>query len=214
MILLTSAKMPEGLDKNTLASAVSLMFPSPENRDFIERMREKTLESSACESLFALTLLYEQIRDLPQTHGDTKDLVFLRNPMGKPYFKDSDIRFNVSHSKGFVVCAAAVGEELGVDVEASLITPERAERLSKRYFSEEEQTEISKHPEIFARKWTEKEARAKFSGESIEKILSQDKISPFSEIKSSIRLHRYTFEEHPVTLCTKRDFSTIIYTVQ
>ena len=78
MILLTCVKMPDGLDKDTLASAVSLMFPNPENREFIEKMREKTLDSSACESLFALSLLYEQIKDLPQTDIDTEKLIFSR----------------------------------------------------------------------------------------------------------------------------------------
>ena len=35
MILLTSAKMPDGLDKHTLASAVGLMFPKEENREYL-----------------------------------------------------------------------------------------------------------------------------------------------------------------------------------
>ena len=213
MILLTATKIPEGLDKDTLATAVSLMFPDSENCEFIEKMRDKTCEGSACESLFALALLYEQIKEF-YSPSDTSKLIILRNAMGKPYFKDSDIKFNISHSKGYVACACAIGEELGVDIEASEISPERVERLAKRYFSDSEYSEIKERPEIFARRWTEKEARAKFLGESVEKILSNDKNQHNSCDSEKICLHRFTVDNIPITLCTKRDFSTIIFTVQ
>ena len=214
MILLTAARMPEGLDKDTLAMTVLLLFPSPENEEYIEKLRSKTHTPSACESLFALALVYEQLRELTGCVGDTSNLILARNKMGKPYFKDSDIRFNVSHSKGYVVSAVSVGEELGVDVEASNITPERAERFAKRYFSDQEQSEILNSPELFARKWTEKEARAKFLGKSVENILSQDKTSTGPRSFDDIYLHQFSIDGHPITLCTKRDFSTISFTVQ
>ncbi len=213
MILLTAAKMPDGLDKNILADAVGLMFSNPENKKYIEDIRRRANGSSACESLFALALLYEKIRELP-CYIDTSELIFGRNECGKPYFKDSDVKFNISHSKGYVACAVSLGEELGVDIEAAEISRERAERLAKRYFCEEEQKEILKNHEIFTRKWTEKEAKAKFSGGSVGNILSSDKIiEEFSNLDQII-LHKFSFDNTPITLCTKRDFSTIIFSVQ
>lgn len=214
MILLTAAKMPDGLDKSILATAVGMMFPNPENKEYFDEIRNRALDRSACESLFALALLYEQIRELAGVTVDASELIFSRSEMGKPYFRDSEIKFNISHSYGYVVCAISVGEELGVDVEASEISPERAEKLAKRYFSEQENQEIARDSEIFARKWTEKEAEAKFFGESVGNILLKDKnlqnVANFSEI----RLHRFSFGKIPLTLCTKKDYSTIIFTVQ
>ena len=134
--------------------------------------------------------------------------------MGKPYFKDSEVKFNLSHSKGYVACAVSIGVELGIDIEASEISGERAKKLAKRYFSEEEQNEVLKKHEIFARKWTEKEARAKFFGESIGNILYNDKTCAKNPFFDQIVLHKFSFGDIPITLCTKRDFSTIIFTIQ
>ncbi len=213
MILLTCAKMPDGLDNNTLASAVGMMFPNPENEEYLEAIRRRANDVSACESLFALALLYEQIFSLPCPPVDMSELVFARNEYGKPYFKSSEIKFNISHSHGYVACAASIGEELGVDIEASPMTAERAERMAKRYFCGREQQEIAKHPEVFARKWSEKEAKAKFFGESVGNILSIDKNSPNNTYFENLSLHKFSFENIPITLCTKRNFSTIIFAV-
>lgn len=213
MILLTCAKMPDGLDKNTLAAAVGYMFSNPENNNYLEEIRTRASNISACESLFALALLYEQIKDLP-CRIDTSKLIFTRNECGKPYFHNSDVRFNLSHSKGYVACAASLGEELGVDIEATQFPPERIEKLAKRYFCESEQEEIASSSQIFARKWTEKEAKAKFFGESVANILLQDKNSSNFDDFDKIRLHRYSIGEIPISLCTKGDFSTIVFTVQ
>ena len=213
MILLTSAKMPDGLDKDTLATAVSLMFPNPENKEYFEAIRSRSDDVSACESLFSLALLYEQILSLPRP-TDTAELIFARGELGKPYFKSSEIKFNISHSHTYVASAVSLGEELGVDIEASQMTAERAVRMAKRYFSKEEQEEIADAPEIFRRRWTEKEARAKFFGESIGNLLTTDKNSPEGADLESLSLHKFTFGNIPITLCTKRNFSTITFSVQ
>ena len=214
MILLTCARMPDLLDKNTLAIAVGLLFPAPENQSYIEEIRNRKDDFSACESLFALALLYEQLRELPCPPIDPSSLIFARNEFGKPDFQDSDVKFNISHSKGYVACAVSVGEELGVDVEASDIPPERACKLAERYFCKSDSITVKKAPHIFSQIWSEKEARAKFFGNSIGNILSSDKNSNCNEAIEDIVLHRFKFGKIPVTLCTKRDYSTIIYTVQ
>ena len=214
MILLTASKIPQGLDKDTLAEAVRLMFPNPENREYIDEIQSRANRDSACESLFALAMLYDGIVELPTEGADPSELVFARSKMGKPYFKASKIKFNVSHSKGYVAVALSLGEELGVDIEASEIPPERARRLAERYFSRDEIKIVEGSPKKFAQMWTEKEAKAKFLGESIGNILSIDKKSANPEEFCDISLHRFKIGEIPISLCTKRHFSTIKFTIQ
>lgn len=214
MILLTCTKMPVGLDKNTLAYTVGLLFPHPDNREYIETIRSRANPQSACESLFALALLYEQICELPCPPVNMSALIFARNEFGKPYFKDSDLRFNVSHSNGLVACALSQGEELGLDLEASEIPPARAKKLAARYFNEAEQQSVANHPEIFARLWSEKEAKAKFFGTSIGNILSDDKITGSHPRCPAVYFHRFSYQNIPITLCTISAYSTISFTFQ
>ena len=167
MILLTAAKMPSELDKNTLSCAVRSMFSNPLNESYINEISSRANESSAVESLFALALLYDLILSLPCHNTHPSSLVLARAEGGKPYFKDSEIKFNVSHSKGYVACAVSFGEELGVDIEASDVSHERAKKLAKRYFNEAEAERSKISPKIFKRYWSEKEAKAKFLGISL-----------------------------------------------
>ena len=212
MILLTSAKMPDRLEKHTLASAVGLMFPNKSNREYLEKI-ENRADIPACESLFALALLYEQILSLPR-YVDTSNLVFERNVMGKPYFRDSDVKFNISHSHGYVACATSLDEDVGVDIEASHISDERAAKLAQRYFSESDSSAILSAPHKFARIWSEKEAKAKFLGESLTSLLEKEKKIHENPSLNEIKLHSFSHGEIPVTLCTKRTFSTICYCIQ
>ena len=212
MILLTSAKMPDGLDKHVLASAVGLMFSNESNREYIEKI-ESRADIPATESLFALALLYEQILTLP-CPVDASSLVFERSAMGKPYFKDSDVKFNISHSHGYVSCAVSLGEELGVDIEASEIGEERATKLAQRYFGDDDFSAVSSSPENFVRIWSEKEAKAKFFGDSLTNLLEKEKKIHENPDLAEITLHKFSHGDIPVTLCTKRSFSTICYYIQ
>ena len=208
MILLTAAKMPDGLDKNTLANAVRLMFPNPDNNTYISEIQNRSNDTSACESLFALALMYDLLSSLLCPPPNTSDLIFSRTENGKPYFANSSIKFNLSHSKGYVACAVSDGEELGIDIEASLLTQDRARKLADRYFIPSEADYISSHPEAFVRLWCEKEAAAKFFGESVGNILSKNKIAGSNNQNANLRFHNFSINEIPILLCTKRDYST------
>ena len=212
MILLTSARLPDSLSRHALSATVRLLFPNEGNREYFEGI-DKRADLPATESLFALTLLYDQIRMLPIAI-DTAKLVFARSELGKPYFVDSPVKFNVSHSKGYVAVAVSLGEELGVDVEASALPRERAVKIAERYFSADEQKIVQNDAKSFSRLWSEKEAKAKFLGESIGNLLSIEKKSDFSGDFDNLKLHRFKIDDFPITLCTKRDFSTITFTVQ
>ena len=86
---------------------------------------------------------------------------------GKPYFKDHpDIHFNISHSRGLVVCAFHDGE-IGVDVE--LVRTFR-ENVLRRICTDKEIAAIQKekgtpiYEELFFRYWTAKESYLKYTG--------------------------------------------------
>ena len=45
------------------------------------------------------------------------------NPFGKPYFKDTNIFFNISHSNNLVACAVST-QNIGIDIEK--VAPKKA----------------------------------------------------------------------------------------
>lgn len=100
------------------------------------------------------------------------DIVLRNGIHGKPHItmddSESMIRFNVSHSKGFVVFAFSLRAEVGVDVEQ--IRKEFPDReIAERFFSEEEVAALGKLPPerssgAFFTCWTRKEAYVKARG--------------------------------------------------
>lgn len=84
---------------------------------------------------------------------------------GKPYILNAP-HFNISHSGGIVMCAVS-DKEVGVDVQEE-VAPERAEKISRRFFTIEEQAETGRFTEL----WTKKEAYIKFTGMGLSTSLS------------------------------------------
>lgn len=87
---------------------------------------------------------------------------------GKPYFKDSGIKFSLSHCKGMAVCAV-YQKETGVDCEGCGRTNFRA---AKRFFTAEEFAELEEAEEkersrVLAEIWTAKEAYGKAIGKGL-----------------------------------------------
>ena len=97
---------------------------------------------------------------------------------GKPYFPDEILKFNLSHSQGYIALAFSNGCEVGIDIEASTMNMEKVNRLAKRVLSAEEQLAIQQLPcatqqvSLFLRSWTLKEALLKCEGCGISKDLS------------------------------------------
>lgn len=88
------------------------------------------------------------------------------NEHGKPYLKDKDIFFNISHCKTAVAVIVA-DAEVGIDIEEMRYR----ESLEKYVLSEEEIAELNKGEELkeesFTRIWTKKEAVFKYYGTGI-----------------------------------------------
>ncbi len=99
-------------------------------------------------------------------------LTFKAGPFGKPMlsgeWQDTQLEFNLSHSKGLAVLALAGGRRVGVDIEA--VRPIREmDGLVMRFFSTNEQeaflkVPIERRPAAFFRTWTRKEAYIKAIG--------------------------------------------------
>lgn len=102
-------------------------------------------------------------------------IIFEKNQYGKPYAKNLDIHFNISHCENMVVCA--IGEtELGIDIEkVRPINLKIAEKIcleneleyifenSKKNYQTQENNILRKFFEI----WTGKEAYFKCTGTGI-----------------------------------------------
>ncbi len=147
------------------------MFPklkhllSDDERARAERFH---FEADGLTYVAAHALLRGILADL--TGHKAQTLTFKLGPHGKPHpvlgGDNPDIRVNLSHTRGFVVVGAAMGRDIGVDVEA-LTRPAPLE-IASRYFSPTEQalvdaTQEAKSETFFAL-WTLKEAYMKATG--------------------------------------------------
>jgi 4'-phosphopantetheinyl transferase len=101
------------------------------------------------------------------------DVPIRTTPQGKPYLASSapDVRFNLSHSGELALIAAALGREVGVDVEAADARGDLKKRLdlAHRFFSPTEVDALDSLPadlqsEAFYACWTRKEAYLKARG--------------------------------------------------
>ena len=92
---------------------------------------------------------------------------FAYGASGKPFLRDTTLRFNVSHSADIVLVAVADGCEVGVDVERMRPQPE-IHRIAELVFPAREFAELQSAPveaqnDVFFRLWTRNEARLKAS---------------------------------------------------
>ncbi|HMS64574.1 MAG TPA: 4'-phosphopantetheinyl transferase superfamily protein [Ignavibacteria bacterium] len=99
----------------------------------------------------------------------------------KPYIKDTEIKFNISHSENFAVFAVTKVNEIGIDTEIIRELPDALE-IAKNYFSEKEVKVFSKvdhdnYKEAFFNCWTRKEAFIKAIGEGLSYPLADFSVS-------------------------------------
>ncbi len=84
----------------------------------------------------------------------------------KPFIKNSDIQFNLSHSEKYALCVCGYGK-VGCDIQ---IIKEFNEKISKRFFTEKEHKMLleSENKDLdFTRLWTLKESVLKCIGTGI-----------------------------------------------
>jgi len=109
---------------------------------------------------------------LAQYEGvDPRSLRFECNAYGKPSLSErgsQQLEFNLSHTRGLVVCAVTVGHAIGVDVENSDRTTDCGQ-LATRFFARTEATTLAclapeRQRAVFFEFWTLKEAFIKARG--------------------------------------------------
>ena len=127
---------------------------------------------------------------------DSQELSF--NEQGKPYFKNSSVYFNLSHSGEYALCAIS-DHEVGCDIEKIVPTDLK---IAKRYFSVEEYEDIiaqppEKQPERFFCYWTLKESFIKVTGLGLKLPLNSFTIVPENgiSVKQSVDNRNYSFSQ-------------------
>lgn len=122
-------------------------------------------------------LAYRLLARCVETHWRLSPMPALaRGERGKPYFPEfPNYHFNLSHSGGIAVCALD-GAPVGIDIQKA--RPGR-EGLLRAVCSPEERDWLRRRddvPEAFARLWSMKEARCKYTGQGLRRPISAIRI--------------------------------------
>lgn len=148
----------------TLQARYKALLTSDE-LNLCERIRDTRQQHSA---ILTRVLVRTAISEYNST--EPQDWRFTADARDKPCIAspDSTLRFNVSHSRDWIVCAVGEGFELGVDVE--YCHPDRdILRLAKRFFSPKEYAALcglstEQRGDRFYDYWTLKESWLKATG--------------------------------------------------
>ena len=98
-------------------------------------------------------------------HHNIINYTLVYNEYGKPYLKDYNLYFNISHTKNIVVIGIS-NKELGVDIQYKCYKP----KVKDKYFTEEEKAfiENAEDPEdAFTTIWVKKESYLKMLGQGL-----------------------------------------------
>ena len=130
--------------------------------------------------------------------ADPGQLRFKYGPHGKPALDHTgvlgtNLRFNISHSKGLLLVVVSVERELGIDLEQiqpALVTKE----IVTEVFSEQEQTRFCSvqpaiQPKMFFEVWTRKEAYLKARGIGLSVPLNQLEVLQSGDLSIRLELH-------------------------
>ena len=126
----------------------------------------KKVERDRINSLLSQLLVLSEIERRTGRTGHKIKFVF--GSYGKPYLKDSDFQFSLTHTEGAIAAAFAEGEEIGLDIERK--DRRVSDNLCKRVLSEEESFHMTCNND-FLRFWVQKEAFLKRLGVGISRDL-------------------------------------------
>ena len=101
------------------------------------------------------------LNDILKYYGlSTSDIIY--NEYGKPYLKNNEICFNISHSGDYVVCAVSKNE-IGVDIQE---IRKVNDLIVQKKYTEEEQKYVTDNV-TFTKVWTLKESYVKAIGKGL-----------------------------------------------
>jgi len=176
-------------------SELLLPFVSKRRREKIQRFK---FEEDKVLSLYSELLVRMGLaKELGLNHGDLK---FGFSEHGKPFcLNSSKMKFNLSHTKMFIIVGFLKDGEVGVDVE----------RLKNPLFDVMDlcfnKNEIdyvnsceTNQKRFFFEVWTKKEAYLKWQGTGIVSDLDEIDTGQFDEL-----FHSYTIDDYICTLCSE-----------
>lgn len=201
MIAVCCSALPHRASKESLLENVQTAFPSKRNAAYTDRIARRS-EPSSREGLFALVLLADVIKKHFSSTLELGQAVLLREAYGKPYFENRKIYFSISHSNGSVAVAVSDEDEIGIDIETADIPSDKAIKLAKRFFKDNE-SELC--PDGFLRVWTKKEAAAKLWGIPLAEYLGDIKDD------GKVFFSEFEFGGSPVTVCTHTKADNITF---
>lgn len=129
-------------------------------------VNKKANDADKINALLSRLLIISEIKR--RTGLSERKIRFELGSFGKPYLKNSTLRFSLSHTRGAVCAAFCDGAEIGVDVERR--DRRVNEAMYKRVLSEEERFRATSDVD-FIRFWVQKEAFLKRVGVGISRDL-------------------------------------------
>ncbi len=152
--------VPEVQDR---AAELELVLSAHE-REKAARFRRAADRVSSISARGALRMLLSGYTGIP-----TAAIDFSYTDTGKPYIRNSDIAFNVSHSSEWALIAIGRGRKIGIDIQKIKRTM-KLEPITDRYFSLEEQSAMLAADDpcaLFFELWARKEAYIKAYGSTL-----------------------------------------------
>ena len=152
------------LNANNLSIDLSLYDNIDKNR--LEKIKKSSNNLFKKEQLGSSLLLNDILENY--FFMDTTKIEYIYNEFGKPYIKDSNLYFSLSHSNG-VIALAVSKEEIGLDIE---LIKDVKDNLALKVMNEAEYNiykGLSKNDKIsyFYEVWTSKEAYVKKLGTTL-----------------------------------------------
>ena len=134
------------------------------------------------------------------THEPAQNLQIHTSKYGKPYLKNQNIYFNVSHTKHMLIVALSTQYDVGIDIEYKN-TDIQTQNLPKQCFHPQEWEYFQSLPHnkkqlFFLEMWTKKEAASKAIGLGFH--------YPFQQINTlennhSLNITSYKVQQHIIT---------------
>jgi len=125
-----------------------------------EKIEKFTNNESKIQSLASFILL--KIALIQNGYND--EIVFEYKKNSKPYLKDSNFYFNISHSGEYVICALA-NEEVGCDIEKKI--DRNFSSLFLEIYSSQDLENHGRSKDDFYKVWSVKEAYLKYLGQGL-----------------------------------------------
>jgi 4'-phosphopantetheinyl transferase len=147
------------------------------SKDYQEKIKRYRRWQDAQLSLLGWVLLFKGFEQIYEDNPFDKIVKYTK--FNKPYFEDSPIHFNISHSGEIVVCALSDESEIGIDIE--ILTDIEIEDF-KSQMTENELKKIlgsGNSTQSFFDYWTQKEAVLKAQGEGLSVQLSSFEVSDY-----------------------------------